>query len=332
MFVKLEDDSQRSTRSGVFKVGIAFIGGFCLAGLSITAWPASSSQAESTNLLAVPRVATSPALSMTLHNLPGASPFKGATLKGIETLNRCDTSMNANALKSVMTPNNIAKAREIVARAHMVDGKEMGTFDVFPRGPAAAGSISAEEYLKAGQTAPMGFFDPFGLTTSISEGRLLFLREAEIKHGRVCMLATLGIIVGEKFHPLLGGGYDGPAVDLNPFTTNVPLADYWPLAFIQTFATIAFLEYRKGFSVLEGVAFEGQEMITGQKNTSPEVFAAKTGRVPGDYGFDPLGLKPKTEEGLMEVQNKEINNGRLAMLAALGILIQEAITGEKIFG
>jgi len=34
----------------------------------------------------------------------------------------------------------------------------------------------------------------------------------------------------------------------------------------------------------------------------------------------------------MEVQNKEINNGRLAMLAALGILVQEAITGEKIFG
>lgn len=327
MFVQLEDDSQRSTSSGVFKVGIAFIGGFCLAALSVTSWRTTSSQAESTTLLAMPRVATSPALSMTLHNLAGASPFKGPVLKGIETLNRCDTSMSANVLKSVMTPNKIAKASEVVARAQ----EPMGTFDVFPRGPAAEGSLSTEEYLKAGQTAPMGFWDPFGLTTGISEGRLLFLREAEIKHGRVCMLATLGIIVGENFHPLLGG-YDGPAVDLNPFTTNVPLADFWPLPFVQTFATIAFLEYRKGFSVLEGVAFEGNEFLTGQENTSPEVFAAKTGRVPGDYGFDPLGLKPKTEEGLMEVQNKEINNGRLAMLAALGILIQEAITGEKIFG
>merc|ERR1712176_85626 len=234
--------------------------------------------------------------------------------------------MNANAIKSVMTPSNRAKAREIVAHAQ----KEMGAFDVFPRGPAADGSVSAEAYLKAGQTAPMGFFDPCGLTTGISEGRLLFLREAEIKHGRVCMMATLGMIVGENFHPLLGG-YDGPAVDLNPFTTNVPLADFWPLAFVQTFATIAFLEYRIGYKALEGIAFDGMRAITGEVNTSPEVFAAKKGRVSGDYGFDPLGLKPKDEAALMTMQNKEINNGRLAMLAACGILIQEAITGEKIF-
>merc|ERR1712007_412315 len=176
----------------------------------------------------------------------------------------------------------------------------------------------------------MGFFDPYGLTTGISEGRLLFLREAEIKHGRVCMMATLGMIVGENFHPLLGG-YDGPAVDLNPFTTNVPLPDFWPLAFVQTFATIAFLEYRKGYSVLEGQAFSGMTALTGDMGDSAEVFAAKTGRLPGDYGFDPLGLKPKTEEGLLVMQNKELNNGRLAMLAALGVLMQEAITGEKIF-
>merc|ERR1712048_73385 len=240
---------------------------------------------------------------------------------GIEALNHCDAFMNANAIKSVMTPSNEVKAREIVAHAQA----EMGAFDVFPRGPAADGSVSAAEYLKAGQTAPMGFFDPFGLTTGISEGRLLFLREAEIKHGRVCMLATLGIIVGENFHPLLGG-YDGPAVDLFPFVREVPLQDFWPVAFIQTFATIAYLEFTKGYDALEGLAFEG--LI---KNESPDFWAAKKGRVPGNYGFDPLGLKPKTDEAFLEMQNKEINNGRLAMFASLGILIQEAATGEKVF-
>jgi hypothetical protein len=329
MFVKMaEDDAQRSTSSRVVKAGVAFIGGFCLALLSIRALSASAPEDESTSLLSMPTMAASSTVSMTLHNLPGASPFKEPVLKAIQSLNRCDgeTFTNAHAVNSVMTPSNKARAREIVARVQ----SPMGPTDVFARGPPMEGSVSAEEYMKVGQTAPMGFWDPFGLTTGISEGRLLFLREAEIKHGRVCMMASLGIVVGEKFHPLLGG-YDGPAVDLNPFTTNVPLADFWPLAFVQTFATIAFLEYRIGYKALEGIAFDGMRAITGEVNTSPEVFAAKKGRLSGDYGFDPLGLKPKTEAGLMEMQNKELNNGRLAMLAAFGILIQEAITGEKIF-
>jgi len=43
----------------------------------------------------------------------------------------------------------------------------------------------------AGATAPMGYFDPLGLSVDVSVGRLLFFREAELKHGRVCMLANL---------------------------------------------------------------------------------------------------------------------------------------------
>merc|ERR1712046_538543 len=112
----------------------------------------------------------------------------------------------------------------------------------------AAMQTKAKDLLKAGQTAPVGFWDPAGFSTYTSEGRMLFYREAEIKHGRVCMLATLGIIVQENFHPLLGG-YDGPAVDLFPFVREVPLESFWPWACIQTFATIAYLEFTKGYDV-----------------------------------------------------------------------------------
>jgi light-harvesting complex I chlorophyll a/b binding protein 1 len=57
----------------------------------------------------------------------------------------------------------------------------------------------------------------------------------------------------------------------------------------------------------------------------------KTDRVPGDLGFDPLGLKPTDPEELKTMQTKELNNGRLGMLAAAGMIAQELATGQKLF-
>ena len=47
--------------------------------------------------------------------------------------------------------------------------------------------------------------------------------------------------------------------------------------------------------------------------------------VPGDVGFDPLGVFPKTKEGKMAMMTKEIKHGRLAMMAILGFVVQEAL-------
>ncbi len=38
--------------------------------------------------------------------------------------------------------------------------------------------------------------------------------------------------------------------------------------------------------------------------------------------FDPLGLKPTDEEDLKDMQTKELNNGRLAMIAITGFVVQ----------
>ena len=51
---------------------------------------------------------------------------------------------------------------------------------------------------------------------------------------------------------------------------------------------------------------------------------------PGDIGFDPLGLKPKTKGGFKTMVTKEIQNECLAMFGAIGMLVQEQITYKPI--
>ena len=70
-----------------------------------------------------------------------------------------------------------------------------------------AESAGKEWMLKApGITAPLGFFDPVGFcdapTMTVSEAKRF--RESEVTHGRVAMLAVLGWVVAEEFHPLFG--------------------------------------------------------------------------------------------------------------------------------
>merc|ERR1719387_3147351 len=46
---------------------------------------------------------------------------------------------------------------------------------------------------------------------------------------------------------------------------------------------------------------------------------------PGDINFDPLGLKPTDAAEFAEMQTKELQNGRLAMLASMGFIAQELV-------
>ena len=51
---------------------------------------------------------------------------------------------------------------------------------------------------------------------------------------------------------------------------------------------------------------------------------------PGDIGFDPLGLKPEDPAKLQELQTKELQHGRLAMLATAGFVAQELVDGQGV--
>ena len=53
--------------------------------------------------------------------------------------------------------------------------------------------------------------------------------------------------------------------------------------------------------------------------------------IPGQWGFDPLGLSSnKTTEDMAEARLKEINNGRLAMISISGLVAQELVNGLNI--
>jgi hypothetical protein len=51
----------------------------------------------------------------------------------------------------------------------------------------------------------------------------------------------------------------------------------------------------------------------------------------GNLFFDPLGLKPTDAEELKAMETKELNNGRLAMIAIAAFTAQELVNGREIF-
>jgi hypothetical protein len=152
----------------------------------------------------------------------------------------------------------------------------------------------------AGMTAPLASngkpFDPLGIAANVPAGKLYFYREAELKNGRVAMLAFLSIVLTDKLgvHPWFGNGEYVSAIqshlNVDPYPRN-----FW----MGLLVACGFAEF---FTIDESRA-----------------------RAPGDLGWDPLGLKPKSDAEFMELQNKELNNGRLAMIAMAGIYAQELV-------
>jgi len=175
-----------------------------------------------------------------------------------------------------------------------------------------------------GALAPLGEFDPLGFTKDLPVQEIRRYREAEVMHGRVAMMATVGYLVQEHFHPFFGDGDMGPA---NSHLTQV--VNYSPILFNIFGTAIAVTEL---FRAINGWEFPVKAL---KKNEKLEVRTWLTklndNYYPGDLGFDPLGMKPKSATDFAEMQTKELQNGRLAMIAAIGMMMQEQVTGNPLF-
>jgi light-harvesting complex I chlorophyll a/b binding protein 1 len=152
------------------------------------------------------------------------------------------------------------------------------------------------------------YFDPLGLATDSTFPRL---REAELKHGRICMLANVQLIVTPLLMRLLEQQKQLEKFEFPTTTTIVlpsdsivqnllVLSSQPPVDYLNMFVTCGFLEF----------------FVFVQRDASD---------MPGDYGIGYFGVRNK---GLHERSLiVELENGRLAMLALIGQLIAELVSG-----
>jgi len=148
-------------------------------------------------------------------------------------------------------------------------------------------------------------FDPLGLSEIDDLGvDLYWLREAEIKHGRVAMLATTGVIWVEIFGPLPGW----PAAD-----GRSQMDVFWDAWEEHPNAVVAGLVFITAIELVSGVA-------TTAGRASGE-------RAPGDFGLNPLKFEVTEAMAL-----KEVKHGRLAMWAVMGQIGAGLATHDPAFG
>jgi len=168
-------------------------------------------------------------------------------------------------------------------------------------------------------------FDPLGLGT---EETLIPFREAELKHARLAMLAAVAWPLQEIFHPILvdllrSSGWSN-TFDMmaetggkSPSLVNGGL-EQWEIApalsmavFLASVLELKDLNARRD----DGLAWNEYR---------------RSGKQPGDLSFDPLNIAGTDPATQRKFQEKELLNGRLAMVAVTCYVAVEAGFGLPI--
>ncbi|KAH8044173.1 chlorophyll A-B binding protein [Aureococcus anophagefferens] len=146
----------------------------------------------------------------------------------------------------------------------------------------------------AGAQAPAGYWDPIGIADGISEEQFNRYREVEQKHGRIAMIAVVGYCV-PGYIGTLGDVKLGGDVKFSDVPNGVQaLFKIPPLGLLQILLLIGILE-------------------------------TQFPNVQGDYGTGYFGqsLEEPVKSKKLAI---ELSNGRLAMLAIMGLLAQDVVS------
>jgi hypothetical protein len=217
-------------------------------------------------------------------------------------------------LKKMQTDELTNGRLGMIAAAGMIM-QEMATHEkVISMLSVSGQEFDGEAYAKSlpGIRDNAAYWDPLGFCSKdgITEGKIKFYREVELKHGRLGMLAAVGLVFGENYHPLFGGDIDVPSYLAFQQT---PLQTFWP-------AVVTAIAIAEIYSVLTFNPVPGGQLWSIQSEHES-----------GSLGFDPLEMKPTDPEELKKMQTDELTNGRLAMIGAAGMIMQEMATGSKLF-
>ncbi len=159
---------------------------------------------------------------------------------------------------------------------------------------ADAGNVNPTGLI--GDLPPVGFFDPAGFAAKASPDELIRYREVEIMHGRFAQLAIIGFLVPENYAAQGAYGDDF----LAPTGTALEAVNTDPLWLGLTLGVIACLETIR--------------LLETEPGTRTNAKILETGLYP-----------EQSDEKLAEYSLKELQNGRLAMLAFAGAVAQELV-------
>lgn len=186
--------------------------------------------------------------------------------------------------------------------------------------------------MKPGRLAGDFGFDPLGIADS--KPKLKRMREIELKHARIAMLATIGWPISELFHsqlsellapsrcvlvscllppiPQLAQGGRAPSV-LNGELLTGPNAIWLGL-------------FGVAYSALEYFLFTNRRSLGRKKNSSAEDGG-------GDFGYDPLNLyvaRGASPKAKLRMRDGELFNGRVAMLTIVTYVLMERVLDKPI--
>ena len=162
---------------------------------------------------------------------------------------------------------------------------------------AAFQPVIKDNVIIRGSTPPFPDFDPLHFSDNKD---IAYLREAELKHARWAM-------VGSSAIPLIESSTHRPAI-----------YEFQHLSDTNQLLLVGLI-----------TATEFQFMLQGWQNPWVKEFELKDSYQPGDLGF--ALMSNKNSQLSLSFMDKELNNGRLAMIAFVGILAQELVSNTPLF-